>query len=148
MLNPTTAKHTWSAWALALRGAEAHCTTVHPLDVTTTNIVAVMQSLAPTQEEVHRPRNDYTATATEVATQPQGAPKGTADPQKTRRTRSPRQNQHKTTLNKGTPKGIHKWRHRQEQDPQRASTKTTQVSLENQTLTRWTRSQKQSQQGT
>ena len=56
MLNPSTAKHTLSAWKLALTGAEAHCAIVHPLEVTTQGIVAVMESLAPTQEEVHKPR--------------------------------------------------------------------------------------------
>lgn len=90
MLSPTTPKHTWSVWALALRSAEAHCATVQALDVRSTDIVAVMQQFAPTQEEVHRPRNDYTATTTEVAAQPQGAPKGTAEPPKDEKNKIPK----------------------------------------------------------
>ena len=80
MHSPHIAKHTWTAWKLGVIGAEAHCAAVTAqegtLGVTTKGIVAVLESLAPSQVEAHRPRTNHQA----KETQPQETPKTANNP--------------------------------------------------------------------
>ena len=80
MHSPHIAKHTWTAWQLGVTGAEAHCAVVTEQEGTmaikTLGIVAVLESLAPSQEDAHRPRTNHQARET----QPQDVQKTANNP--------------------------------------------------------------------